>query len=202
MIKKTDNTKKENIFKRVKANITTRQIAEKYGIAINHNGMCRCPFHNDKVPSLKIDKNFYCFGCGEKGDAIDFVSKYFGISLKKAALKICEDFAISETTHYHAPPRDAPPKKSDEMLFKEIEKHCYLVLCDYLHLLKEWKIKYAPKDENQEWQPYFCEALKEIDLIENLLDTILYGNISGRTFLITNYGRKVFDIEKRMEQLR
>ena len=202
IIKKKTTNQKMSIFEDIKENITTRQVAERYGIAINRNGMCRCPFHNDRIPSMKIDKNFYCFGCGEKGDAIDFVSKHFGLSPKDAALKICEDFDLNASTNYHAPPKYTSPPKSNEQLFREIEKHCYLVLCDYLHLLEKWKTEYAPKDENHEWHPYFCEALKEIDLIENLLDTILYGNISDRAFLITNYGRKVIDIERRMEQLR
>lgn len=38
----------------------------------------KCPFHNEKTGSFTIytDKNrFICFGCGEKGDSIDFVSK-------------------------------------------------------------------------------------------------------------------------------
>ena len=34
-----------------------------------------CPFHKEKIPSLVIypDNHFRCFGCGAKGDAIDFV---------------------------------------------------------------------------------------------------------------------------------
>lgn len=43
---------------------------------------------------MKLDKRFYCFGCGEKGDAVDFVAKYFDLGLKDAAIKICSDFGI------------------------------------------------------------------------------------------------------------
>ena len=32
---------------------------------------------------MKIDRRYYCFGCGEKGDAIDFVAKFYGIGKKK-----------------------------------------------------------------------------------------------------------------------
>jgi len=40
------------------------------------NGFALCPFHNDKTPSLKIDKNlFYCFACNEGGDTIKFIMK-------------------------------------------------------------------------------------------------------------------------------
>ena len=52
----------KDIFKLVKANITTRQAAEYYGLNVQRNGMTLCPFHNDHAPSLKVDTRFYCFG--------------------------------------------------------------------------------------------------------------------------------------------
>lgn len=47
---------------------------------------CLCPFHNETDPSLKIfsDNKFKCFGCGEYGDIIDFVSKMEDVDLKEA----------------------------------------------------------------------------------------------------------------------
>ena len=61
-----------NVFEAVKQSVTTRQAAEHYGIRVNRNGMACCPFHNDKTPSMKLDKRFHCFGCGADGDVIDF----------------------------------------------------------------------------------------------------------------------------------
>lgn len=38
-----------------------------------------CPFHDDRTPSFVVyDHHFHCFGCGEHGDAIDFVRKTKG----------------------------------------------------------------------------------------------------------------------------
>ncbi|MBL7057809.1 hypothetical protein ISS03_00585 [Patescibacteria group bacterium] len=37
----------------------------------------RCPFHDDKNPSLcvyKESESFYCFGCGKAGNVVNFVS--------------------------------------------------------------------------------------------------------------------------------
>ena len=48
----------KDIFKLVKANITTRQAAEYYGLNVQRNGMTLCPFHNDHAPSLKVDTRF------------------------------------------------------------------------------------------------------------------------------------------------
>ena len=56
-----------NIFDAVKDELNARQVVEAYGIQVRHNGMCCCPFHGDKNPSMKVDnKRFHCFGCGEK----------------------------------------------------------------------------------------------------------------------------------------
>ena len=45
-----------NVFEAVKQNLTTRQAAEMYGIRVSRHGMAVCPFHNDKNPSMKVDK--------------------------------------------------------------------------------------------------------------------------------------------------
>ena len=56
------------LYESVKNNITTRQAAERYGLRVGHNGMCKCPFHNDKNPSMKLDRRYHCFGCQADGD--------------------------------------------------------------------------------------------------------------------------------------
>jgi hypothetical protein len=43
---------------------------------------------------MKIDKNYHCFACGVGGDAIDYVSRMFGLSQYDAALKLIEDFHL------------------------------------------------------------------------------------------------------------
>tara|TARA_R110000822_G_scaffold123508_13_gene258009 strand:- start:392 stop:2845 length:2454 start_codon:yes stop_codon:yes gene_type:complete len=46
-----------------------------------------CPFHGDTRPSFHVvpDKGFYhCFGCGDHGDVIDFLTSHTGASFKEA----------------------------------------------------------------------------------------------------------------------
>ncbi len=46
-----------------------------------------CPFHGEKTPSFRVDlekDTFHCFGCGARGDAIDFVMKMDGVSRQDA----------------------------------------------------------------------------------------------------------------------
>ena len=83
-----------NVFEAVKQSVTTRQAAEHYGIRVGRNGMCICPFHEDKNPSMKVDRRFHCFGCQADGDVIDFVSRLENVSPKEAALMLAKDFSI------------------------------------------------------------------------------------------------------------
>ena len=191
-----------NIFEVVRQNVSARQAAEHYGIKVNRHGMACCPFHNDKTPSLKLDRRYYCFGCGEKGDAVDFASGYFGLSSLDSAKKVCNDFGLDyeRESSYRPPPIPAKPKKSDEQIFRETCNVCYHVLCDYLHLLEQWKTEYAQKTQDAMWHPYFCEALRETDHVKYLLDILWNGDAHDRALLLSDYGRKVAAIERRISK--
>ena len=45
------------LFEAVKEAVTARSAAEYYGIKVGRNGMAVCPFHPDKNPSMKLDKD-------------------------------------------------------------------------------------------------------------------------------------------------
>ena len=192
-------------FDVVRENVTARQVAEYYGLKVNRNGMACCPFHDDRTPSMKIDKRYYCFGCLAKGDAVDYVARMFGLRPKAAAEKICADLGLAyDRDRRGSPPRAKPvkTKKTDEQLFKEAEKYVFFVLCDYYDKLLKWKTEYAPKSPDEEFHPYFVEALQEIDHVEYLLDTLLTGDISDRALLITDNGGKIIELKRRLNEFR
>lgn len=87
-----------SIFSVVKEHLTARQAAEYYGLQVKRNGLACCPFHDDRHPSMKIDKNYHCFACGVGGDVIDYVSRRYGLSQYDAALKLIEDFSLPVDT--------------------------------------------------------------------------------------------------------
>ena len=43
---------------------------------------------------MKVDINYHCFACGVGGDAIDYVSRMFGLSQYDAALMLIGDFTL------------------------------------------------------------------------------------------------------------
>lgn len=58
----------------IKQSVSMAEVVEGYGIKINRNGFCCCPFHKEKTASMKIYKSSYnCFGCGANGDVFSFV---------------------------------------------------------------------------------------------------------------------------------
>lgn len=87
--------------------IDLRELIEsETGQRFNRQGYIKCPWHNEKTPSLSIkffpDANKYkykCFGCDASGDAIDFISKlknlnyieareYLGFPVEKSAQEL------------------------------------------------------------------------------------------------------------------
>jgi len=191
-----------NIFSVVKDNVTAKQVATQYGMKINRSGLACCPFHSDKTASMKIDKRYYCFGCGETGDAIDLVAKYFGLAPKEAAMKIASDFGLNYDATNRAPPKRVVPQKSKEQILDEEHRNCYRVLSDYYHLLKEWKIKYEPKSMDEELHPCFVEALQNISKVEYQMDTLLEKDIPDRAFVVSDIGKGVKSIVRRIEEYR
>ena len=112
-----------NVFEAVKQNVTTRQAAELYGIRVGRNGMAVCPFHNDKNPSMKLDRRFHCFGCQADGDAVDFVSRLFGLPSKEAAMKIADDFGISYDSRQKPSIRPKIREPTPEQKYQQEENH-------------------------------------------------------------------------------
>ena len=169
-----------NLFESVKAAVTVRQAAEHYGLEVGRNGMTRCPFHDDRHPSLKLNESyFYCFGCGATGDVIDFVARLFGLSSYEAAQKLAYDFGIDPDK----PPTAAAlekPKYPLARAFRQEELHCQRVLCDYLHLLERWKVQCAPNSPDEVLDDRFVEACQMLDRIEYLADILAFAELEVR----------------------
>ena len=139
-----------NVFEAVKQSVTTREVAEMYGIKVRRNGMACCPFHDDRNPSMKLDNRFHCFGCGADGDAVDFVAKLYGLSLKEAAVKIADDFGISYNLKHKASVRARIREPTDMEKVRKEKQHCLTVLSDYRRLLLEWERTYSPLTPDEE----------------------------------------------------
>ena len=154
------------IYESIKAAISVKQADEHYGLKVSRSGMACCLFHHDRHPSLKLNEDyFFCFGCGAKGDVIDLVTRLFGLSSYEAAQKLAADFGIG-TEPGRAVEASRKPKRPHIRQFREDEMLCFRVLTDYLHLLEDWKVRYAPKTPDDALDDRFVEAGQMIDYIE------------------------------------
>ena len=61
---------------------------------------------------------------------------------------------------------------------------CFRVLTDYLHLLEDWKVRYAPKTPDDALDDRFMESCQMLDYIEYLADILTVGNLEERVALV------------------
>ena len=50
-----------NLFQNVKYGVNCREAAERYGVSVNRQGKALCPFHDDRHPSMKVDRRLPLF---------------------------------------------------------------------------------------------------------------------------------------------
>jgi DNA primase len=79
----------------------------------------RCPFHEERTPSFSVnavDKLYYCFGCGAKGDLITFVRDTQGLDFAGAIEWLADRFRIPIEYEESSPQQDAVRKRRDRLL--------------------------------------------------------------------------------------
>ena len=170
-----------NLFETVKAAVPLRMAAERYGLPIQQGSMVCCPFHTDRMPSMKLNEDyFYCFGCGVSGDVIDLAARLFGLSGYDAAKKLATDFGMTE----QKPSILAKLLRGKSQA--EAERRCFRVLGDYLQILQDWKEHCAPQSPEDAIDPRYAEACHMLELIENMLNILTYGTPKERAEVVAD----------------
>lgn len=131
------------------------------------NYLALCPFHNEKTPSFNVTPSrqiYYCFGCGEGGDAIRFVMRYENLTFPDAAGRLAEKVGIRLEDEVFDPDADRrlQLRRLVEKLHKESSAWFHQLLFrspgaqharDYLKQRKissdtarNWQLGYAPQN--------------------------------------------------------
>ena len=192
-------------YEDVKNAVSAREAAEFYGVRVNRSGMACCPFHDDKSPSMKIDQNFICFGCGAKGDVIDFAAKLFSLPAYEAAGKLAADMGLTVTAENRPDVQPgtrqrAKRERMEQEQFEQAVRRVYNVYCDYFRLLNKWAGEYAPRSPDDDLHPLFVEAMHKRDYVEYLLDLLLYGSKEDKVSVLVDKGKGVNELEKRIRE--
>src|SRR4030042_3234626 len=83
----------------IKSRLSLERVLSHYNRSPDHNHRLKCPFHDDKTPSLQVypeTNTWTCFSSNCKagsGDQIDFIMKYENISKHEAimqAKRLCD----------------------------------------------------------------------------------------------------------------
>lgn len=198
-----------DVFSIIKENIDTKDVAVHYGFHPNRSGLICCPFHNDKSPSMKVDKRYYCFGCGATGDVIDFVKNLFELPVMEAAKKIAHDFGIRIDGNDRT---SAEPVNAETVNVKPINKskisknNCEIeritrILNLYIDYLKVQIQKYEPKSMDEEWDDRFVDTQDKLTKSKYLLDGLLFGTRDDIEKFYEDSKEEVEEIEQRFIEI-
>jgi DNA primase len=79
----------------------------------------RCPFHEERTPSFSVnavDKLYYCFGCGAKGDLITFVRETEGLDFAGAIEWLAGRFNVPIEYEESSPQVEEARRRRDRLL--------------------------------------------------------------------------------------
>ena len=190
--------------------MTARQAAESYGLQVRKNGTACCPFHNDKHPSMKIDRNYHCFACGSGGDVIDFVSRRYDLSQYEAVCKLIEDFRlpidIKNTTALGRQEQELIKKEKAEQervlrIKERFKRWCHYtieLLKDSLTQIQEIGIFLIGKPPDVIFCEEYAQMLHAEPLVNYWLDILCMGRLEEKQELFINSRREVDKIAERV----
>jgi len=130
---------KQEIIEKLKNDISLVRLLESQGFELKKHGkdyVCRCPFHNDKTPSLVVspDKNLWnCLGaCGVGGSVIDWVMKREGLSFRQSVEILQHDLGL--IADEHEPVKKSTTKQLPSSLVAEQDDQALLKrVIDFYH---------------------------------------------------------------------
>ena len=121
---------------------------------------------------------FHHFFVFSISDALLFINSYilctFGIHAYEAAQKLAADFGLDTSRPSVVAQVRKPRPRANQL--KQDERLCMNVLSGYLHLLEDWKERYAPETPENEPDERFVEACHKLEYVEYLNDLLLMSD--------------------------
>lgn len=142
-------------------------IAAQYGYHPNRSGKILCPFHPDTRPSLSFkNERFHCFSCNARGDAIDLVARFEGITAAQAAQLLADRYGTT-------PPTVTTSQRDNRIeLFNAWTDRAAILWIRYIRLLEHWRDAYRPSDPAQPFDERFNFAVQEIDRADYIFQEV------------------------------
>ena len=111
----------------VKGKVDIVSLFSHFGVELTKKGKSHtglCPFHDDKNPSLSVDRQkglYNCFGCGESGDVFDLVERMNGVGFTEA-LTFLKSYSGNGKMKKAARKEEGPASPTEEKKSPESEE--------------------------------------------------------------------------------
>lgn len=170
------------------------------------NEWALCPFHIEKTPSCAFEADrpgslgrFYCQGCHAGGTSIDFVMRYFSLSKRDAALRICEDYGLQPDDEKPLTPqamremdaakkaREAKAREAEELELRRIRFET--IVCAAKRKLESYKAELEPRerDSDEPFSEEFVNTIKHLSVLQEVSDKLLDAEGEDLRELMDNY---------------
>ena len=149
------------------------KVVESMGVEMRRAGanwVGRCPFHNENTGSFTVfprSNHWKCFGCGDSGNAVDFVMKKKGCDFVEAVKYVADIMGMTLTDDYQESPEQKIVRERkmqqvevnklavvwfQQQLAKHKEVQAYVESRGWnQETVEQWEIGYAPDDWNALW---------------------------------------------------
>lgn len=160
----------EQAARRVKELVRLTDVLARYNLTPNRAGFLHCPFHSgDRDASLKIypdTDSWYCFGCGEGGDVIDFVARMERCGFADALKRLNADFCLGlEEKQSLRNVRQRKQERVREVLRQKEQRDTLLDKIAYRRAL--WLSCKTANITTHERAQLAAQALAKIDRLDN-----------------------------------
>ena len=198
----------------VKQEADLKQVVESLGVELRRAGVNwvgKCPFHNEKTGSFTVhprNNHWKCYGCGEGGNAIDFVMKRKGCDFIEAVKYIADLIGYTLTDDYH---ETTEQRQVRERKMQQIDVNKLAVVWFQNQLkdnkqarsyikergwsdetVQQWEIGYAPSDWNALWDYLRKEKKVPYDVLTR--STLFKQNKNGTGYYCRFRDRIMFPI--------
>lgn len=132
-------------IQRLKSEISVERLVTSFGVELKRHGaelLGRCPFHDDKTPSLVVSPKtnlWHCLGkCNIGGSAIDWVMKTQGVSFRHAVELLRADHPSLAAGEAHVVKKGTTAKLESPVTSNADEQQTLLSVVEFYHkTLKE-----------------------------------------------------------------
>lgn len=190
------------MFKTIKERLSVAEVASYYGLKVNRKQMCECPFHKDKHPSMKLNRDYYyCFSCTATGDAVGLVASLYGLSQKDAAMMIIKDFNLDIETACHTPKQ--LNNENTERAFHLARRDALFYLHKYMDLLEQAQTNFAPQtpEDLENCHELYEEAVMKLPLLYKIDHGLTFKDFETQKQILKTHERTITNVRNRLQEL-